>query len=93
MAVEHVAGKNVGHIMLYALSTCVWCKKAKALLDGLGVEYYYEYVDLLQGNDKEKVVKTLERWNPSRNFPTLVINDNKCIIGFKEDEIREALEP
>ena len=93
MVVEHVTGKNVGRVMLYALSTCVWCKKTKALLDGLGIEYYYEYVDLLQDKDKEKVVKTLERWNPSRNFPTLVINDSKCIVGFKEDEIREALEP
>ncbi len=93
MAVEHVTGKNIGRVMLYALSTCVWCKKTKALLDGLGIEYYYEYVDLLQDKDKEKVVKTLERWNPSRNFPTLVINDSKCIVGFKENEIREALEP
>ena len=33
MALEHVAGKNVGDIKVYALSTCPWCKKPKALLD------------------------------------------------------------
>ncbi len=93
MAIEHVAGENVGHVMLYALSTCIWCKKTRALLEGLGIEYHYEYVDLLQDSEKEKVMKTVERWNPSYNFPTLVINDNKCIVGFRENEIREALKP
>ncbi len=39
MEVEHVPGKNVGHAMLYALSTCPWCQKTKRLLNELGVEY------------------------------------------------------
>ncbi|MDP2931504.1 MAG: glutaredoxin family protein [Chloroflexota bacterium] len=91
MSVKHVAGKKIGHVMLYALSTCVWCRKTKDLLDKLGIEYDYEYVDLLQGGEKDKTMETVKRWNPSCSFPTLVINDNKCIVGFAEDEIREAL--
>jgi arsenate reductase-like glutaredoxin family protein len=30
-------------------------------------------------------------WNPSASFPTLVIDNQRSIVGFKEDEIREAL--
>jgi len=90
MAVEHVPGRDAGQVMLYALSTCVWCKKTRRLLDELGVAYDYEYVDLLQGNEKTKVMNTVRRWNPMCNFPTLIIND-RCIAGFKENEIREAL--
>jgi hypothetical protein len=33
----------------------------------------------------------VERWNPKGSFPTLVIRDTICIVGFREDEIREAL--
>ena len=88
--VEHVKGKNKGKIMLYALSTCVWCNKTKQLLTDLGVEFNYIYVDLLEGDDKDKTMNEVEKWNPRCSFPTLVIND-KCIVGFKEDEIREAL--
>jgi glutaredoxin-like protein NrdH len=33
----------------------------------------------------------VEKWNPDLSFPTLVINDSKCIIGFKEDAIKAAL--
>lgn len=91
MAVEHVTGKNLGTIMLYALSTCGWCRKTRDLLESLGVEYDYVYVDLLSGEDRERTIKTMEDWNPDRSFPTMVLNNNKCIVGFKEDAIREEL--
>jgi glutaredoxin-like protein NrdH len=91
MTVEHVPGKKVGHIMLYALSTCGWCSKTKKLLDDLGVEYYYTYVDHLEGEDRMSATAEVERWNPRRSFPTLIIDDTTCIIGFKEDEIKKAI--
>ncbi len=91
MKIEHVGGKNAGKIMLYALSTCVWCRKTKQMLTDLGIEYDYVFVDLLEGQDKEQTIAMVEKWNPDSSFPTLVIDDSKCIVGFKEKEIKEAL--
>jgi glutaredoxin-like protein NrdH len=90
MDIKHVKGKNKGNIMMYALSTCGWCKKTKRLLNEMGVEYDYTDVDLLQGEERAQAIKELERWNPRRSFPTLVIN-NECIVGYKEDKIKEAI--
>ena len=87
---EHVKGENKGKIMLYALSTCGWCRKTKELLNELGVEYEYIYVDLLEDEDEDTAMDEVKKWNPRLSFPTLVIDD-KCIVGFKEDEIREVL--
>jgi len=92
MALTHVSGKNAGHLVLYALSTCPWCKKTKKLLDDLGVEYDYADVDLLIGSEREEVINIVKKWNPRSSFPTLVINDSKCIVGFEEDQIRKALQ-
>ena len=92
MTMVNVPGKKAGHIMLYALSTCGWCQKTKKLLDDLGVEYDYEYVDHLHGDERDKAIQEVTTWNPSCNFPTLVINNEKCIVGYKENEIREALD-
>lgn len=89
----HVPGKETVPVMLFALSTCVWCGKTRKLLDDLGVAYDYEYVDLLQGEEKENTMKMVEEWNPACSFPTLVINNSRCIVGFKEEEIRKALTP
>ena len=91
MKYEHVEGENKGKITLFALSTCVWCKRTKQLLSDLGVEYDYVFVDHLAGEEKDETIKIVEKWNPRCSFPTLVINDDKCIVGFKEDEIREVI--
>jgi glutaredoxin len=90
MGVEHVNGKNKGKVMLYALSTCGWCKRTKELLLVIGVEFDYVYVDLLEGKEQDAAMDNVERFNPSGSFPTLVIDDKKCIVGFKEQEIREV---
>jgi glutaredoxin len=89
--IEHVNGENKGKIMLYALSTCGWCRKTKELLGNLGVEYSYVYVDLLEEDDQSNAMDEVKHWNPRCSFPTTVINDKTCIVGFKEDEIKKAL--
>lgn len=91
MEAEHVSGRNVGHTMLYALSTCPWCQKTKKLLGELGVEYFYIDVDDLDGAEKEEVMAEVAKWNPARSFPTLVLDNKKCIVGFREEDIRKVL--
>ena len=90
MAVEHVDGKNKGKVMLYALSTCGWCQKTKELRRELGIAFDYTFVDLLDGEEQNTAMDTVEKFNPSGSFPTLVIDNRKGIVGFKEKEIREA---
>ncbi len=91
MGIEHIEGENRGKITLYALSTCVWCKKTKKLLADLGVEYSYIYVDLLKGDERKITLAEVKRHNPVTSFPTTVINDDRCIVGYKEKGIKEAL--
>lgn len=92
MVLQHVPGKQLGDVKIYALSTCPWCKKTKKLLDDLGVDYYFTDVDLLTGAEKNKAMAIVRKWNPSVSFPTIIVNDTRCIIGFREDELREALD-
>jgi glutaredoxin-like protein NrdH len=91
MGLKTVPGKKRGDVVIYALSTCGWCRKTKLLLDQSGVEYCYVDVDLEEGSDKESLVEEIKKWNPKVSFPTVVIDKKKCIVGFKEDEIKEAL--
>ena len=90
MKFEHVDGTDRGRITLYALSTCIWCKKTKEFLSSVGVAFDYIYVDLLKGEERAKAIAIVKRFNPSTSFPTLVVSD-KVIIGFREKEIKEAL--
>ncbi len=90
MAMHHVEGKKVGRIILYALSTCLWCRKTKQLLEELGVDYNFIDVDLLSGEERKQILEEVKKLNPRCSFPTMAIND-KCIIGFDEQKIKEAL--
>ena len=91
MIMQHIEGQNKGKLVLFALSTCGWCKKTRALIEDLDADYEYVYVDLLKGEEREEIVNMVKKWNPQLSFPTLVINDDKTIVGFKEEEIREAI--
>jgi glutaredoxin len=91
MDFEHVSGKDKGKITLYALSTCTWCKKTKELLSSLGVTFDYIYVDLLKGGERSRAVEEVKHFNSSVSFPTLVIGE-KSIVGFRDKEIKEALD-
>ncbi len=88
---QHVAGENCGDIELYALSTCGWCQKTKGMLNNFGVEYKYVDVDFLKKDDRKKALAQVKIHNPKCSFPTMVINSDRCIVGFKEEETREAL--
>ena len=92
MAMKHVDGRKKGKVLLYALSTCVWCRKTKALLSDLGVEYDYIDVDHLEADEKERILEEVRKHNPQCSFPTIVIDAGRvCIKGFKQDEIRKAV--
>jgi glutaredoxin-like protein NrdH len=91
MNIEHVTGKDAGKIMLYALSTCGWCRKTKTLLSSMGVAYDFIDVDLVQGQEREEVLNKVKKWNPACSFPTLVINESKCIVGFDENSIKKEI--
>lgn len=88
---KYVTGKKGPHLMLYSISTCPWCQKTKQLLADLGLEYYYEDADTLVDSSRHDVMADVERWNPKRSFPTIVVDNSRCIIGYQENELRKLL--
>ena len=77
-------------VKIYTLSTCVHCKAVKRFLDECRVEYEFEDVDLLTGDEQRAILDDIRKINAACSFPTIVIGD-RVIIGFREGEIREAL--
>jgi glutaredoxin-like protein NrdH len=47
-------------------------------------------VDLLEGEERAAILEYVRKLNPRCSFPTIIIGD-KIIVGFKENEIKEAL--
>ena len=89
---NQVSGRDIGDIKVYALSTCGWCKKAKSFFSDHNIKYAYIDVDKLSGNDVEAIRKEQLRHNPSGSFPTIVIGEDRCIIGYDADALKALLE-
>ena len=88
-----VLGTNNKHkVLMYALSTCGWCKKTKDFLRNSDVEYEYIDVDLCSVEERAQIREDILKRGGRLSFPTLIIDDETLITGSNERRIREALD-
>ena len=83
-------GDECNEVEFYGLSTCMWCKKTKALLDEKNIDYNPIFVNEIDGEEKEKIRSRVRELNPGMTFPTVKIGD-KVIVGYHPDQLEEAL--
>jgi glutaredoxin len=77
-------------VKIYSLSTCSHCKATKKLLDDCTIQYEFVDVDLTHGDERKAILEDVKKFNPKCSFPTIIIGE-KVVVGYKEDEIKEAL--
>jgi len=78
------------NVQIFTLSTCGHCKSTKKFLEGLSVDFDCIDVDLLDRDERKEILENIKKLNPRLSFPTILIGD-KVIVGYKENEIKEAL--
>ena len=93
MDIVKVSGKNTKHkVLMYAISTCAWCKMTKKFLKDNNVEYEYVDIDLCEEEDKDKIKQDILDKGGSLSYPTIIIDNKTLITGFRKDKLTEALE-
>ena len=92
MKFSKISGKKSQHkVVLYALSTCAWCKMTKQFLKDNDIEFEYVNVDLCEEEDKQKIRQHIQSKGGPLSYPTVIVDDNVLIIGFRKDKLKEAL--
>jgi glutaredoxin-like protein NrdH len=92
MQFSKVQGKQNKHkVVLYALSTCVWCKMTKQYLKDNEVEFEYIDVDLCEEEEKQEIRQHIQSKGGPLSYPTTIVDDNVLITGFRKDLLKEAL--
>jgi glutaredoxin-like protein NrdH len=87
-----VHGKNRQHkVLMYAISTCAWCRKAKRLLEDNDIDFEYVYVDLSSEQDREEIYRDIEKRGGRSAFPVIIVDNGTPINGFHQDRIKEVL--
>ncbi|MDY6791778.1 MAG: glutaredoxin family protein [Thermodesulfobacteriota bacterium] len=78
------------NVKIYSLSTCSHCKSTKKFLSECAVKYEFVDVDLLEGAERKAILEDVRKFNPKCSFPTIIIGE-KVVVGYREEEIKEAL--
>jgi ferredoxin-thioredoxin reductase catalytic subunit/glutaredoxin len=86
-----ISGIDKGEITLFTLSTCAWCEKLKMFLEHLGVQHDVVDVDMCPDEEQEQITSHIDSLAEKWGFPTIVINNETAISGFKPNAIVEAL--
>jgi glutaredoxin-like protein NrdH len=92
MPFSKVQGKRNEHrVVVYALSTCVWCKMTKQFLKDNEIDFEFIDVDMCEPQEKEQVRQQIQSKGGNLNYPTTIVDDKIVITGFRKDQLKEAL--
>jgi len=93
MQTVKVPGKNNKHrVLIYALSTCGWCKRAKKFLKDNNVEYEYINVDQCSELDRQQIWHDIQSRGGTLAYPTLIIDSKILLTGAPQNKLREVVE-
>lgn len=77
-------------VRIYTTPQCQWCQKTKEFFQAHDVEY--EEIDVTEDQD---AVEELVAKSGQKGVPVTVVedgDDEDVIVGFEEDELRDALD-
>ena len=77
-------------VVVYALSTCPWCRKTKQWFEDSKVPFESVDVDKLSGDEQDAAAKKAYELSGGRRFPVTVVN-GEVIVGFSPDKFLEHL--
>ncbi len=80
------------NILLFTLSTCMWCKKCKSFLNDRNMTYRFIDVDKIELKDKSKILDYLKSTYQERiSYPFLVCEKGH-VVGYNPNKYVELLE-
>jgi len=63
----------------------------KQFLKDNNIEYEYIDVDLCDEEDKVKIRQHIQSKGGNLSYPTIIVDDNVLITGFRKDKLKEVL--
>lgn len=87
-------GRDVGkEVIVIALSTCGFCKKALRYLRENNIAFKYVYFDDLEREEKDTLREELRsNFNERLAFPFLILDRKKAHVGFNEEDWNRLLD-
>jgi glutaredoxin len=79
------------NILIFTLSTCMWCKKCKAFLNDRNMTYRYIDVDKIEKQDKSKILDYLKSTYKERISYPILVCESGYVVGYNPNQYEELL--
>lgn len=92
---NNVEGKGKPEdLTLLSLSTCGFCGSARKYLEGRGLAFRYMELDHVTPEEKTEIKSEFKnKFGRRPSFPSLVIDDDRFLVGFIKDHWDEEVCP
>ena len=77
-------------VVVYALTTCPWCRKTKQWFTDSRIAFESVDVDALPGDQQDEAAEKAYKLSGGRRFPVVVIN-GEVVVGHSPDKFLEHL--
>lgn len=77
-------------VKVFALSTCPYCRQARAFLDESGVPFDVVEVDKLTGQERADAIEDVKRLSGGTSFPVIVVGD-EVVVGYNKSRIQQLI--
>jgi len=77
-------------VLVYALTTCPWCRKTKQWFTDSKIAFESIDVDALPAEEQDAAAEKAFKLSGGRRFPVVVIN-GEVIVGYNPDKFLERL--
>lgn len=79
------------NVMAYTLSTCPFCHEVKRFFYKNKIDYDFVDVDLLEGDERERIVAEAQGFCPGCGYPITVVDGKKVVRGWDPVGLKRAL--
>jgi glutaredoxin len=77
-------------VLVYALTTCPWCRKTKQWFTDSKIQFEAIDVDALPADEQDEAADKAYKLSGGRRFPVVVIN-SEVVVGYSPDKFLEHL--
>jgi len=79
-------------IMMYTLSTCPWCKKAKSFFAERNIPFEFIDYDKASKDEQHKIMEVCSSYGEGISFPFVIIGED-VVVGYNPHKYEKLLEP
>jgi glutaredoxin len=92
LAIEVEGVKDKREIIIFTLSTCMWCKKCKRWLKERDVKYRYIDLDQIPYSQKSEILDYLkDNYHTRVSYPFVLCDKKDIVVGYDPNKYEELM--